>query len=161
MGEEDLQGDEIQPVKKFRMTTLHWIGVILIVAVVAFLVGLIPIWIREYRISNELASTQKELRVSQWQNALASAAIDSRRGDYEAARQSASKLFTEVNAELLKTSDSAFTPEQAERAKAALASRDEIITLLARNDPAAADKLTAKQIAFRAAVTQAPAASAK
>ena len=160
MGEEDLHGDEIQAVRKFRMTSLHWVGVVIIAALIAFLVGLVPMWISKYRVSNQLDTTQKELRVSQWQNLLASAAIDSRRGEYEPARQAASRLFTEVSAELLKTSDSAFTPEQAERAKAALASRDEIITLLARNDPASADKLTMMQIAFRAAVA-APAAASK
>lgn len=58
------------------------------------------------------------------------AALHARRGEYEKARNAAGAFFTPLRA-----------GEQVERARAAPASRDDIITPLARNDPARADRL--------------------
>jgi hypothetical protein len=132
-------------------------GIVVVLMIGSFLVGLVPIWLREHRLQGEFDSVQHELKLNQWQNELGTAAIDARRGEYESARQSASKFFSEISDEMGKTSNPVFTPAQLEQLKSVLGPRDEIITLLARNDPVSADKLTAMHVAFRAVV--APAAS--
>ena len=83
------------------------------------------------------------------QNDLASAVIDARRGDYEPARQAASRFFTTLSEESNKETSSALSQTQIEASKTLFTQRDEIITLLARNDPAAADRLSDLYVAFR------------
>ncbi|MEO6394093.1 MAG: hypothetical protein ABIP75_19720 [Pyrinomonadaceae bacterium] len=152
MPEEELTGTEQREVSKGPNKLLIGIGAGVVALVVVFMLGFGPMWWKSHKLGTELATTQNELRINKWQNALATAAIDARRGEYESARQSASKFFSEVSSEMVKTSDSAFTTAQTESLKGVLAPRDEIITLLARNDPVAADKLTAMHVAFRTAV---------
>ena len=86
------------------------------------------------------------------QSNLASAAIDARRGDYEPARQAASQFFTSLRAEIDKGDSSYLTQAQRAAAQPLLDGRDEIITLLARSDPASADRLSELYVAYRKAV---------
>ncbi|MDQ3651133.1 MAG: hypothetical protein M3458_12825, partial [Acidobacteriota bacterium] len=51
-----------------------------------------------------------------------------------------------------RTQDRALSAEQVDRARAILAARDDLITLLARNDPASADRLTDIYVAYRSAL---------
>ena len=67
-------------------------------------------------------------------------------------RQAASTFFTELRAEIDKGSEGTFNQTQQENLKSLLTSRDEMITLLARNDPAAADRLTGTFVAYRKAL---------
>jgi hypothetical protein len=83
---------------------------------------------------------------------LASAAIDARRGDYEPARQGASEFFTELRAEMDRGAKSALTEAQRAALEPMFAQRDNIITLLARSDPAAADRLSDIYAGYRKAV---------
>lgn len=152
MPEEEVSGAEVREEPKGPNKLLIGIGAGVVALVIVFMLGFGPMWWKAHKLGNELVTTQNELRVNKWQNALATAAIDARRGEYESARQSASKFFSEVSAEMVKTADSAFTTAQTESLKGVLAPRDEIITLLARNDPVSADKLTAMHVAFRTAV---------
>ncbi len=55
--------------------------------------------------------------------------------------QSTGDFFTAVQAEINKGADSAFSPAQSEGIRLLLTQRDELITLLARSDPAAAGRL--------------------
>jgi hypothetical protein len=91
--------------------------------------------------ASERDEARRELRLCSIQSLLGAAAIDARMGNYEPARQSASSFFTELRAELDKGRSSAFTQSQRDSLSSILNPRDEIITLLARSDPAAADKL--------------------
>jgi hypothetical protein len=75
------------------------------------------------------------------QNTLANAAIDARRGDYEPARQAASEFFTNLQAEIERGRDSVFNEAQQNILRSAFDTRDDTITLLARSDPASADRL--------------------
>lgn len=149
---EDPKDDEITEVKtgpnKFLVAIVG--GILLFV--LGFLFGMIPMWLQAHGLKAELDTANHEMRIGQWQNALATATIDARRAEYNSALLSASKFFTEVTAEIGKPAKSDFTPTQAERIKALMAPRDEVITLLARNDPAAGDKLAAMHVAFRAAI---------
>jgi hypothetical protein len=83
------------------------------------------------------------------QGNLASAVIDARRGDYEPARQAASQFFTSLRAEIDKGDASDLTQAQRAGLPPLFAGRDEVITLLARSDPAAADRLADLYVAYR------------
>lgn len=150
--EEDPKGDEITEVRTGPNKVL--VGIIggIALFVVGFLFGMIPMWLQAHRVQSELDTANHELRFNQWQNQLGSATIDARRAEYDTARIAASKFFNEVTFEIAKTAKSDFTPAQTEKIKALLGPRDEVITLLARSDPAAGDKLAAMHVAFRAAI---------
>jgi hypothetical protein len=75
--------------------------------------------------------------------------IDARRGDYEPARQALSRFFTSLRAETDKADGSNLTEAQRTSLQPLFAGRDELITLLARNDPAAADRLSDLFLAYR------------
>jgi hypothetical protein len=125
--------------------TTSWVRRVIIYTVlllVVFLLGFIPTWRKSRECSSSLAETEQQLNLARMQNALASAAIDARRGDYESARESASGFFTSVRAETDRGDASALSPAQREGVQPLLAQRDETITLLARGDPAAADRLS-------------------
>lgn len=135
--------------RKNQTSTLKRIGIYAAILVGVFLLGLIPMWLSARERSNERAAAQRSLRLSQMQNRLASAAIDARRGEYERARNAASEFFTNLRTEVDRTQDRAILTEQNTRAEAILVARDDIITLLARNDPASIDRLSDAYVAYR------------
>ena len=118
-------------------------------ALIIFLLGFVPMWLKARASASELAATQRELNLLRLQNTLASATIDARRGDYEPARQAASNFFTSLSAEADKVNGSALTDSQKQNIQPLLAGRDEMITLLARSDPAAADRLADLYASYR------------
>lgn len=132
--------------KYVRLALLFIIGML-----VAFLLGFIPMWLTSRANATERDRVRNDLRRSQLQNTLASAAIDARRADYEAARQSASKFFTEVSGELNSEKQEVFSQTQKEQIKNIIAPRDEVITLLSRSDPVSADKLVDVYVTYRKA----------
>jgi hypothetical protein len=123
------------------------------VLLVVFLLGLVPMWLQARASAARLAEAERGLTLAGMQGDLASAAIDARRGDYEPARQSAGRFFTSLRAEIDKGDTSYFTQAQRAGAQPLLAGRDEIITLLARSDPASADRMSDLYVAYRKAVT--------
>ena len=119
------------------------------VLLVVFLLGFVPMWLQARAASNKLAETEHQLTLVRMQDNLASAAIDARRGDYEPARQAASQFYTSMRAELDKADVSNFTKAQRDGVQPLLAGRDGVITLLARSDPASADRLADLYTAYR------------
>lgn len=83
------------------------------------------------------------------QNNLATAVIDARRGDYEPARQAASQFFISTRAEIDMGEASNFTQAQRQGLQPLLAGCDEVITLLARSDPASAERLSDLYVSYR------------
>ncbi len=132
--------------------TLKRVGIYLAAALAIFLLGLGPMWLKARGAAAQRDAARRELRLSQTQVTLASAAIDARRGEYETARQTASDFFTALRAELDAGADSPFSPRQREAAAPLLDRRDDIITLLARSDPASAERLSDLYVSYRAAV---------
>jgi hypothetical protein len=120
-------------------------GVILI----AFLLGFFPMWLKARATNSSLVETEHQLTLARMQSSLASAAIDARRGDYEPARQAASQFFTSLRAESDKGDTSALTQTQRGAMQPLFDGRDEVITLLARSDPASADRLTDLYVSYR------------
>lgn len=121
------------------------------VLIVVFLLGLVPMLLIAYSRTVERDDARHELRLCSIQAALATATIEARLGNYEPARQAASNFFTELRAELEKGSESPFDQAERESLKSILAPRDEVVTLLARGDPAAADRLATIFTAYRKA----------
>ncbi len=145
MSDEDVQ----RPVEYKSPPLLRRIVIYAGVALVIFLLGFVPMWLKARQCANGLAETERQLTLARMQNNLASAVIDARRGDYEPARQTASQFFTSLNAEIAKGAASSFTQAQRTAAQSLFTGRDEIITLLARSDPASADRLSDLYASYR------------
>jgi hypothetical protein len=122
------------------------------VLLVVFLLGLVPMWLQARASAAKLADAERRLTLAGMQGNLASAAIDARRGDYEPARQAVSQFFTTLRAEIDEGDTSDLTQAQRAGVEPLFAGRDEIITLLARSDPASADRLSDLYVAYRKAV---------
>jgi hypothetical protein len=122
------------------------------VLLVVFLLGLVPMWLQSRASAGRLAEAERRLTLGGMQADLASAALDARRGDYEPARQAVSRFFTSLREEVDKGETSDFTPAQRSGVQPLFAGRDEIITLLARSDPASADRLSDLYVAYRKAL---------
>ena len=142
---------EIKPAKESNL--MQRVGIYAALALVAFLIGFVPMWLKARASGNNLAAAERNLTLARLQNALASAALDARRGDYEPARQAASGFYTSLQADIDKGDDSTLTPAQREAAQKLFAGRDEVITLLARSDPAAADRLSDVYASYRKIVS--------
>lgn len=131
------------PVQQRESSSLvRRLGIYAVVLLVVFLLGFIPMWIRARACGIALAGVEQRLNLAQTQGNLATSVIDARRGDYEPARQAASHFFTTLRVEVDKGDDSALNTAQRAAVQPLFTQRDEIITLLARSDPAAADRLS-------------------
>ena len=137
-------------------TTHRVRGFIIYVAllVLAFLLGLVPMWLTSRECSGRLAEAQRRSSLVRMENSLASAAIDARRGDYETARLAASDFFTFLRAETSAGVDSALSQAEVAGLQPLLARRDEIITLLARGDAGSADLLSDVYVSYRTIVNR-------
>ena len=138
-----------------------------LVLLIGFLLGFAPMWFRDRASASRLAEaasqadlmrTQstlasavagRQLELATMQNTLASAAIDAQRGDYESARLATSGFFTSARVEANKGGDSAFSQVQKDGVELVFTRRDELISLLARNDPAATERLSDLYVTFR------------
>lgn len=114
-----------------------------------FLVGFVPMWLKSDRLNNELFRALREARIEQIQITFANAALDARRGDYEPARQGMTSFFNLVTTELDRGIASALPAGAAGDLKLLLGQREELITLLARSDPASAERLANAYASFR------------
>ena len=119
------------------------------VALIIFLLGFIPMWLKARAATSSLGERDQQLMLVRMQTNFASAVIDARRGDYEPARQGASQFFANLRAEIDKGDTSNFTQAQRQAMEPLFAGRDEMITLLARSDPASADRLSDLYVSYR------------
>lgn len=141
---EDVEPVTVKSTSRMRRFIIY--GAVLLVV---FLLGLVPMWLKARTATGSLVEAEHQLSLVRMQNHLASAVIDARRGDYEPARQAASQFFTSLRAEIDKGNTSNFTQAQRDGLQALLAGRDEIITLLARSDPASADRMSDLYVSYR------------
>ncbi len=125
------------------------VGIYVALALGLVLLGAVPMWVAGWQNAAEREAAQHELRLSQMENRLSATVINARRGDYEPARQTASDFFTSLRDQIDRGAQSDLSTTQREGLKPLLAQRDDIITLLARNDPAAADRLSDIYVAYR------------
>ena len=131
-----------------KVARLKRLGVYATVVFAALFVGFVPMWLVARTRANERDVVQQALRITHLENALAAAAVLARRGDYEPAREAASTFYTDLRAELDRTPPG-FTLSQREMMQSLLAQRDQLITLLARADPAAAERLADAYVSYR------------
>jgi len=145
-----------QPLKVARLQRL---GLYATVVFVAFLIGFIPMWLRARTRADERDAVQQVLRLTQAENTLAAAAIQARRGDYEPAREAASTFYTNLRAELDRGSSVFSASQQRDMLQPLLGQRDQMITLLARADPAVAERLADTYVSYRRATGSLPSRS--
>ena len=146
MSEEE---EVVRPAPTRPTPMIRRVGIYAAVLLAGLLLGFLPMWVKARQCDASLAETGRHLWLARMQSGLASAAIDARRGDYEPARQSASEFYTSLRAEADKVEASALTQAQRSGVQPLFAQRDEIITLLARSDPAAADRLSDLYASYR------------
>jgi predicted exporter len=115
------------------------------------LLGLIPTGVRLIQAQRERDALQQQLRVANLEMNLSSAAVMARHGDYTAARDAASRFFSDARLAVDSSDDETLTAAQLSNLQSVLADRDAVITLLARGDPAGAERLTTMYVAHRAA----------
>jgi hypothetical protein len=140
-----MENREREPVKNARVRRFAiYAGAV----VAAFLLGFVPMWLAARTRANERDAVQQALRLAQIENTLAAATIQARRGDYEPAREAASTFYTNLQAELDRA-DSGFALPRRDALQALFAERDQMITLLARSDPAVAERLANTYISYR------------
>jgi hypothetical protein len=108
-----------------------------------FLLGFVPMWVKTTWAIEQRDAAQRGVRLAQLENTLAAAMIDVQRGHYEPARQLTSDFYTDLRREVDDDNGSLFDTSQREALKSLLTERDELITLLARSDPSATDRLFA------------------
>jgi len=116
-----------------------------------FFIGLVPMWLVARGRGAERDAAQRDLRLCRLENSLSAAAVESRRGEYERARQMASDFFTALHAQVDGES-SDLTITQKDNLRPLMNQRDDLITLLARGDPASADRLAELYDLFRKAM---------
>lgn len=144
MGDEDVQSETVRSTSSSRRVIIY-----AAVLIAIFLLGFIPMWLKARERAASLAQSEHQLILVTMQNNLASAVIDARRGDYEPARKETSQFFNAIGAEIDKGDVSNLTKPQRDGVQQLLAGRDEIITLLARSDPASADRLSDLYVSYR------------
>lgn len=141
--------EDVQPKPTKPTPLIRRIGIYAAVLLVVFSLGFIPMWLKARQSAGSLAAAERQLSLARIQSLLAAAVIDARRGDYEPARQAASQFFTSLREEADKGDASALTQAQQAGTQSLFTRRDEVITLLARGDPAAADRLADVYVAYR------------
>lgn len=137
------KGNVLTP--SFSALTIPWRRVALFasLALGLFLLGFTPMWLKATRAIEQRDAAQRGVRLAQLQNTLAAALIDVQRGQYEPARQLTSDFYTDLRRQVDSDAGSLLTPGQREGFRSLLAERDELITLLARSDVTARDRLFA------------------
>jgi hypothetical protein len=143
-----MNNEEAQPNLYKPTPSMRRLGISAAVLLAVFLLGFIPMWLKARERANSLAEAEHQIVLLRMQNSLASATIEARRGEYEPARQATSQFFTSLRAEIDKQDGSNLTQAQKDGAQTLFAGRDEIITLLARSDPASADRLSDLYVAY-------------
>lgn len=138
MSDQEVREVTEAPKSNALQTWLIRIGLLLL----AFILGFVPMWLSNRQLSADLAAREKELHRSRVQNSLTAATIYARRGEYETARQNTSSFFTEVRSEMDKGDAGILSEQERIGLTRVMAERDEIITLLSRNDPAAGERLS-------------------
>lgn len=126
------------------------IAIFAAIVLMAFLIGLVPMALKAWSSANERDAAQKELRLCRLQGTLASAVNYARRGEYEPARQGTSDFFTALRSQVdVANNQSDLTAPQKDGLKSLMTDRDNLITLLARSDPAAADRLSDLYVSYQ------------
>lgn len=138
------------PVSSLPPTRLKRLQLYAICVLAGLLVGLVPTSLSLYQARRERDQAQSRVRAAELELGLSRSAVLARHGDYNAARDAASDFFSRAGQEL-DAASSDLTAAELNTLRSLLADRDTAITLLARSDPAGADRMAAMYLAYRAA----------
>lgn len=122
-----------------------------LVLLLVFLLGFVPMWLKSRSVSQELETTQKQLRKAEIKNLLMTAIVEAKNGEYETARQNTSEFYTNLDAEIAKGDGGGLTAEQRSKLQPIFTNRDTMITLLAQRDPASVERLTDIYVTYKQA----------
>ncbi|MBA2493886.1 MAG: hypothetical protein H0V31_04230 [Acidobacteria bacterium] len=145
--------------EKPQSNLTRW-GIYALILLMVFLLGLLPMWWQKRQVSQELEAAQKQLRKSEIKGLLTTSIVESKRGEYESARQDASEFYTRLRTETDKGDDSLFTKEERDKLKMTFDNRDSTITMLAQRDQASTERLTDIYVIYQQAMGQAQLPSA-
>ena len=106
-----------------------------------FLLGFVPTSLKTTDAIEQRDAAQRGVRLAQLHNTLATAVINVQRGQFEPARQLTSDFYINLRRQIDSDSGSLFTASQREALTMLLSERDELVTLLARSDPSAIERL--------------------
>ncbi|HEX8242536.1 MAG TPA: hypothetical protein VF541_03550 [Longimicrobium sp.] len=105
--------------------------------VIGFLLGFVPQTMARRHAQRDLAAARLELRLSRQQGRLGAALAESMRSNYERSRQLMARYFTDLQATTGQVPDA----RKRQALNGILSQRDEIITLLSRNQPESQQRL--------------------
>ena len=111
----------------------------IIALLVAFVLGLIPMWMLAYSRGSAADKALIDLKTSTLKNQIAAASLYGKRGEYEKSRQFATEFFNALRIRI-ETVETGNADRRGQLSKL-LEQRDQIVTLLARSDPAGVDRL--------------------
>jgi len=122
---------------------IPWKSVALYATIAAgfFLLGFLPMWFKVTQAVEQRDAAQRGMRLAQLRNTLATAVIHVQQKEYEPARQLTSEFYTNLRRQIDSDRGALFTVVQRQGLSSLLGERDQLITLLARSDPAAKDRL--------------------
>ncbi len=140
-GGEKMNNSESENKNNMQEKLVRW-GTFAVIVLIAFLIGLVPMWLNARNIAAEHEVTKKLLVKEEINNSLMRAVIDARLGEYESARQSASSFFSRLRAEIDKEKESAYSADEIGKLKNIFDNRDSTITMLAQRDQASVERLT-------------------
>jgi len=137
-----------------------WRTVLLLIGAVAvFLAGFAPMWLksreqaaRSDAVLAQVTVIERDRNLARLETSIAAGALDARRGEYEAARQYTSQFFQSLQDEMDRGIRSDLTTAQRQELRSLLDMRDDLITLLARSDPACAERLMEVYLTARKAL---------
>jgi hypothetical protein len=115
-------------------------------ALIGLLAGMVLLLFPLLQARRSAAELRHQLHVVGLENQLARTALMARQGEYPAARDAASAFFTAASEELASETAS---DGRTEALRALLQDRDHVITLLARGDPAGADRAGEMYLSYR------------
>ena len=123
------------------------------VFVAGLLVAALPLAWLLFQATRERNAISLDLRAASLELSLVRATVLARIGDYATARDEASSFFTSARTEVDRQSGT-LDPTHTTALRNVLLERDPIITLLARSDPASAERLSQLYLSYRDAVAQ-------
>ena len=144
------ENESAQPQPRHSRLKVYSIFAVILIA--AFLLGMVPMWLKVRSVNKELAASQTQIRKQEVAGLLTTSIVEARRGEYEIARQATSDFFTRLRAEEDMGDAGFLTAEQRAKAKPVFEDRDAVITMLAQRDPASLDRLTNIYVNYRALV---------
>lgn len=144
---QKVHGLQTRDETSFRPEMLKRYAIIFFIATGAFVLGYGAMWLSSKQNETKLTSVVKTLRPSVLQNDLATASINAYQGKFEQARLQASTFFTDLRAEV-ERDNSAFGPGEQEALQSIISQRDETITMLAREEPGSAGRLSEMYFRF-------------